>query len=84
MITPGPLLPEIHWHLNEKTIREKLARVKSTTDLECVRPTAGIFRGWAVVYGQIQANADSLIALVRSGNGLGLAIDPENCFAQVR
>jgi len=76
---PSSPLPKIGpWHLNEKTVREKLALVKSTTDLELVgpSPTASVFRGWAVVYGQLQATTGSSIALVSSGNGIRFGIDP--------
>ncbi len=75
---PSPPRPQTRpWHLNRKTVREKLALVKSTTDLEYVRPspTAAVFRCWAVVYGQIEAR-DSETAVVSNGNGVMFGIDP--------
>jgi hypothetical protein len=66
------------WHLNEKTVREKLALVKSTTDLEYVRPspTTAVFRSWAVVYGRVEGSADSQATIISSGHGIMFGIDP--------
>lgn len=79
--TDAPQPPMGRLYLNEKSVREKLAMVKGSTNLDYVRPAPPlkVFRSWAVVYGRVQSARDSggeaAVTLVSSGNGIEFVFD---------
>jgi hypothetical protein len=74
----GPDPPKGQLYLNERSVSEKLAIVKSTTTLDYVpAKPAGQFRSWAVVYGRVVYTRDSTppITLQSTGNGISFIPD---------